>query len=103
MGRGGCATNVKSEKAPISKVLEEANIAHDEEMNALRAEFEKVSNENTLLQDKTKKLINKNASSNFSNDEFDQLKKEVDKLKDELQMVEDNHKRAIIKKKSSSN
>jgi len=102
-GRGGCATNVKSEKAPISKVLEEANIAHDEEMNALRAEFEKVSNENTLLQDKTKKLINKNASSNFSNDEFDQLKKEVDKLKDELQMVEDNHKRAIIKKKSSSN
>jgi len=92
-GRGGCATNVKSEKAPISKVLEEANIAHDEEMNALRAEFEKVSNENTLLQDKTKKLINKNASSNFSNDEFDQLKEEVDRLNDELKMAEDDHRK----------
>jgi len=92
-GRGGCATNVKSEKAPISKVLEEANIAHDEEMNALRAEFEKVSNENTLLQDKIKKLINKNASSNFSNDEFDQLKEEVDRLNDELKMAEDDHRK----------
>jgi len=90
----GSTTNVISEKATISKVLEKANTVHDQEMDALRAEFEKVSNENALLQEKMKKFINKNESSNFSNDEFDQLKEEIDRLNEELQMVEDDHRRA---------
>jgi len=89
----GNTTDIISERTAISKVLKEANEVHEEEMDNLREQFEKISRDNTLLQDKGKKLDNEISPSNLSNDEIDKLKEEIDRLNDELQMVENEHSR----------
>jgi hypothetical protein len=87
----GNTTDIISERTAISKVLKEANEVHEEEMDNLREQFEKISKENTLLQNKGEKLEYEISSSNPSNDEVAKLKEEIDRLSDELQMVENDH------------